>query len=248
VTRVLILGGTVEARALAAALHDDGLAVTTSLAGRVTRPQARAGEVRVGGFGGPDGLAAWLADHRTDVLLDVTHPFAARMSANAAAAAARTGTPLLAVRRPHWTARPGDDWRWAEDLVAAAGMVAALGPRRVLLTTGRQELAAFAGNDRAWFLARSVEPPDPPFPAQLEVLLDRGPFSVEGERALLERHAIDLLVTKDSGGAPAAAKLEAARELEVPVVMVRRPPSPVGVPAVETVAAARRWVLDGAGG
>jgi precorrin-6A/cobalt-precorrin-6A reductase len=242
--RVLILGGTVEARELATALHEAGLDVTTSLAGRVTRPAARAGTVRVGGFGGVDGLSAHLTGHGVDVLVDVTHPFAAQMSAHAAAAAARTATPLLAVRRPHWTEQPGDDWRWVDDVDAAARAVADLGARRVLLTTGRQELAAFAANGDAWFLARSVEPPDPPFPRRLQVLLDRGPFTVDGERALLDRHAVDLLVTKDSGGTAAAAKLQAARERGIAVVMVRRPPSPAGVLAVETVAAARSWVLD----
>jgi precorrin-6A/cobalt-precorrin-6A reductase len=247
-TRVLILGGTVEARELAAALHADGLEVTTSLAGRVTRPQARAGAVRTGGFGGVDGLATHLEKHEIDLLVDVTHPFAAQMSANAAAAAARTGTPLLAVHRPHWTQQAGDDWRRVTDVDAAARATAELGPRRVLLTTGRQELAAFAANATAWFLARSVEPPQPPFPARLEVLLDRGPFTLDGERALLERHAIDLLVTKDSGGELAAAKLQAARERGIPVVMVARPETPPGVTAVQTVAEARAWALERASG
>jgi precorrin-6A/cobalt-precorrin-6A reductase len=240
--RVLILGGTVEARDLATVLHDAGAAVTTSLAGRVTRPGERSGALRVGGFGGADGQAAWLTEHAIDAVVDATHPFAARISANAADAAARTRTPLLALRRPGWEERDGDDWRWVDDVHAAARAVPGLG-RRVLLTTGRGELAAFAAVDDAWFLVRSVEPPDPPVPLHHEVLTARGPFRLEDERALMERHAIDLLVTKDSGGAPAAAKLAAARERAIPVLMVRRPPAPAEVPGVETIAEAAGWAL-----
>ena len=242
--RVLILGGTAEARALAGLLpHDE---VITSLAGRTSAPLRPAGEVRVGGFGGADGLAAHLRAEHIDVLVDATHPFAARISHHAAAAAAVTGVPLLVLRRPGWTAQPGDDWHRVPDLTAAAARLPHLG-HRVFLTTGRQGIAAFADVD-AWFLARSVEPPAPPMPRRLEVLLDRGPFTLDGERRLLAAHRIDVLVTKDSGGPD--AKLVAARERGIPVVMVDRPPVPAAatVTSAAEAAAALGQSRGGAGG
>ncbi|MFI6938199.1 cobalt-precorrin-6A reductase [Streptomyces sp. NPDC050418] len=241
---VLILGGTTEARALAAALAArPGLRVTTSLAGRVTAPASLAGEVRVGGFGGTDGLTAWLRDQRVAALVDATHPFAAVMSAHAAAAAAASGVPLVALRRPGWSAGPGDVWHDVPSLAEAAALLPASG-RRVFLTTGRLGLAAFATDTCAdlHFVVRSVEEPEPPLPARTEVLLSRGPFTVEGERELLRTHRIDVVVTKDSGGAATAAKLVAARELGIPVVVVRRPPVPDGVASVPDVAGAVEWL------
>ncbi|MDP9431034.1 MAG: precorrin-6A/cobalt-precorrin-6A reductase, partial [Actinomycetota bacterium] len=151
-----------------------------------------------------------------------------------------TGTPLLRLQRPGWTAQPGDDWRWVDSLEQAATAVA--GYRSVLLTTGRQGLAAFAGLT-ARCVVRSVDPPGPPLPARATVVLARGPFTVEEERTLMTGHGVDVLVTKDSGGPMTAAKLTAARELGVPVVLVRRPPLPAGVPVVATVAEAAAWVL-----
>jgi precorrin-6A/cobalt-precorrin-6A reductase len=239
---VLVLGGTTEARVLAGELvagHD----VTVSLAGRVRSPLPLPGRVRIGGFGGVDGLAAWLRVHHTDVVVDATHPFASTMTVHADAACAAVGVPLLRLQRPAWTPVDGDDWRLVADLPAAAEVLARLGDR-VFLSTGRTGLAVFAGVDR-WFLVRSVDPPDPPVPARMEVVLDRGPFTLDGERALLRDHAIDVLVTKNSGGP--APKLAAARELGVPVVMVERPPLPPTVIAVPTVAAARHWVNSGGG-
>ncbi|MFF5081273.1 cobalt-precorrin-6A reductase [Actinoplanes sp. NPDC000266] len=235
--RVLILGGTTEARALAATLHP-AHTVITSLAGRTSAPLLPPGEVRIGGFGGVDGLIAYLRTSRIDVLVDATHPFAAGISANAAAAAAATGVPLIALRRPGWTEGPGDDWHRVPDLPGAAALLPRLG-RRVFLTTGRQGIAAFAGVD-AWFLARSVEPPAPPMPARLETLLARGPFTLESERRLLTEHRIDVLVTKDSGGPD--AKLAAAREHGIPVVMVDRPLLPAGVPSAASAEEVRRYV------
>ncbi|MFG1988435.1 cobalt-precorrin-6A reductase [Actinoplanes sp. NPDC048988] len=205
--------------------------VITSLAGRTSAPLLPPGEVRIGGFGGVAGLAGYLRTSRIDVLVDATHPFAAGISANAAAAAAATGVPLIALRRPGWAESPGDEWHRVPDLPGAAALLPRLG-RRVFLTTGRQGIAAFADVD-AWFLARSVEPPAPPMPARLEVLLDRGPFTLDGERRILAGHAIDVLVTKDSGGP--GAKLAAARERGIPVVMVDRPPLPAGVVAATSV-------------
>ncbi|MBM2621834.1 cobalt-precorrin-6A reductase [Actinoplanes sp. LDG1-06] len=217
---VLVLGGTSEARALADRLTD--LRVITSLAGRTSSPRRPAGEVRIGGFGGVDGLVAYLREQRIDVLVDATHPFAAVISVNAAEAAARAGVPLIVLRRPGWVEKPGDRWHRVRDLAGAAALLPHLG-HRVFLTTGRQGISAFAQVD-AWFLARSVEPPEPPMPRRLEVLLDRGPFTLSGERRLIGEHRIDVLVTKDSGGPD--AKLTAARELGVPVVMVDRPALP----------------------
>jgi precorrin-6A/cobalt-precorrin-6A reductase len=237
--RVLVLGGTTEGRALAAACADvPGIEPISSLAGRTTAPLLPRGAVRIGGFGGAEGLATYLRDERIGAVVDATHPFASAISANAAAATSTTGVPLLALRRPGWTEQPGDRWHRVPTPAAAAAVVARLG-RRVLLTTGRQSIAAFAGVDGCWFLARSVEPPAPPVPARLEVLLDRGPFTLEGERALLAAHRIDVLVSKDSGGA--AAKLVAARERGIPVLLVDRPAGPPAE-TVGTVAEAMAWL------
>jgi precorrin-6A/cobalt-precorrin-6A reductase len=242
---ILILGGTAEARALAAALDAAGVAVTSSLAGRVANPRLPAGAVRIGGFGGPDALARWLTEHEVAAVVDATHPFAERISASAARAAPAAHVPLLRLERPSWRERPGDRWTWVADLDEAAAAVPRLG-RRVLLTTGRQGLASFAGVDGTWFLVRCVDPPGPPLPARHELLLDRGPYTVEGERALVERHAIDLVVTKDSGGTHTEAKLDVARERGLPVVVVRRPPRP-DVPTATTVEAALAWARAQAG-
>ncbi|MBO0769076.1 MAG: cobalt-precorrin-6A reductase [Solirubrobacterales bacterium] len=222
---ILILGGTGEARALAAAL--DGRCVT-SLAGAVSNPRLPVGEVRIGGFGGVEGLAEYLSG--VDAVVDATHPFAQQISANAAAACERTGTPLLRLERPGFTPRPG--WIWVDDLSAAAAHTHG---QRAFLTTGRQGLEAFAPIHDAWFLIRCVDPPGDPLPRHHELILDRGPYSVESERALMERHNITMLVTKDSGGAMTQAKLDAAGERTV--VVVRRPPRP-GVETVTSVEAA----------
>lgn len=242
---VLILGGTTEGRRLAELLVGAaGTRVTSSLAGRVAAPRLPPGEVRVGGFGGAEGLAAWLREHRVDALIDATHPFAGTISFNAAAAAASAHVPLLALRRPGWVASPGDDWHPVGSLEQAARVLPALG-ERVFLTTGRMGLAAFAGApdlDRLWFLVRSVDAPEPPYPARMEVLLERGPFTLDGERELLRRHRIDVVVTKDSGGAATAPKLAAAREAGIPVVVVERPPVPKGVPVAATPEEAAAWV------
>lgn len=238
---ILILGGTAEARELAAALDDAGVPVTSSLAGRVSRPRLPAGAVRIGGFGGPEALARWLAEHDVRAVVDATHPFAERISASAAHAAPQAGVALLRLARPGWSERSGDRWTWVADLGEAAATIGRLGAARVLLTSGRQGLPAFAAVDDAWFLIRCVDPPDPPLPPRHELLLDRGPYTLEGERALIERHAIDLLVTKDSGGAHTAAKLDAARERGLPVIVVRRPPPAADVAAVASVAEALAW-------
>lgn len=246
---VLILGGTTEARRLAELLAAgppgprSGLRVTNSLAGRVSAPRMPPGEVRVGGFGGAEGLADWLREHGVDLLVDATHPFAGTISFNAARAAATAQVPLLALRRPGWEPREGDVWHETGSLAQAAGLLPSLG-RRVFLTTGRMGLSAFAALDDLWFLVRSVDAPEPPCPSRMEVLLERGPFTLDGERELLRRHRIDVLVTKDSGGAATAPKLTAAREAGLPVVVVRRPAVPEGVTVVTEPEQAVRRVRE----
>lgn len=236
-SHILVLGGTAEARELATVLAArDGVRVTSSLAGRVTRPGALDGDVRVGGFGGAEGLASWLREHGVDAVVDATHPFAEAITRNAARAAAATGVPVVVLRRPGWRPGAGDSWHPVASLHAAAELLPRLG-RRAFLTTGRLGLAAFAHLAETHFVVRSVEQPEPPMPPDTRVVLARGPFTVAGETELLRKHRIDVLVTKDSGGAATAAKLSAARELGLPVVVVRRPPLPPELTAVPDVAA-----------
>jgi len=246
---VLILGGAADARALMRALQaqpDLPLKVTLSLAGRTRNPPPpQAGPVavnqRIGGFGGVAGLAAFIRDQRVACIVNATHPFAARMASNAVEAAALTGTPLLRLVRPAWAAGPGDDWRHVANVDAA---VEALGeaPRRVFLTIGRQNLAAFKAAPQHAYLARTIEAAgaDVRLP-HVAWLRARGPFSLDDEKRLLIEHRIDLLVTKNSGGDDAAAKLAAARLLGVPVVMIDRPPSPGGL-TTQSAAEAVAWL------
>ena len=244
---MLILGGTAEARALALCLDDAGVAVISSLAGRVADPRLPVGEVRVGGFGGPEALAGWLQDHAIVAVVDATHPFAQRISASATQAASAAGVALLRLERPGWQAAEGDRWLWVDDLSGAGRALARLAAERVLLTTGRQGLAAFAGDDVRWFLIRCIDPPDVALPPRHELLLDRGPYTLEGERALIDAHAIDVVVTKDSGGRLTEPKLHAARERGLPVVVVRRP-AREDVRTVREVAEAAAWACGQAAG
>jgi precorrin-6A/cobalt-precorrin-6A reductase len=274
--RILILGGTGEARELAAELVAAGTDVLSSLAGRVSRPRLPDGAVRIGGFGGADGLAACLRDEGITHLVDATHPFAVGISANAALAAESAGVPRLVLRRPEWgrpergrpergrpergrpeRGRPewgrpeweGDpSWETTPDIAGAAAAVLAWEGDGVFLTTGRRDLAAFAADDRHRFLIRTVDPPQRPLPPRMTLILDRGPYTVEGEAALLREHEIGLLVTKNSGGPMTAAKLTAARDLGVQVLMVDRPPLPHGSTVVATVAQALGWLGVGGGG
>lgn len=239
---VLILGGTAEARRLAAVLADDPcLRVTTSLAGSVKTPSFPVGETRLGGFGGSEGLARWMREHRTDALVDATHPFAEVISRNAVGAAADAKVPLLAVRRPGWVQGPRDDWRSVGSLDEAATQLPELGTR-IFLSTGRRGLPTFAALDDLWFLIRSVDPPESPMPRHAKVVLARGPFTVQDELALLRGHQIDVVVTRDSGSDATLAKLVAARTLGIPVVVIRRPPLPSGIPVVEDAASAVEWI------
>ncbi len=241
-TRVLILGGTADARRLAALATAAGFDVTSSLAGRTTTTrQALEGAVRVGGFGGVEGLVDYLRAHEVDLLVDATHPFAAQMSAHAAEATAITHTPCVMIARPRWERVAGDRWVTVHFIEEAAAALPGLA-RRVFLAIGRQELAAFAHLADLWFLCRMIERPAegaslPPG----EIVLDRGPFTEAGDRALLEAHRIEVVVSRNSGGAEAYSKIAAARDLGLPVVIIDRPALPPGE-RVDDVAGALAWI------
>ena len=243
--RLLILGGTGDAVELAArASQIASVEVISSLAGRTQQPLTpKTGTVRVGGFGGAAGLAEFLRRSPIDFLIDATHPFAAQISANAAVAAAECRVPHLLLVRPAWEAVEGD--RWIEVAAHSEAARALSGhSRRVFLTIGRQELAEFAGLDDVWFLMRAIDPPAPNTPIpQGELLLARGPFSLESERQLLLEYQIDTIVSKNSGGAATYAKIIAARELGIPVVMVQRQPIP-NVERVADVEGAISWLIQ----
>lgn len=235
---VLILGGTGEARALAAELDSLGVPVISSLAGRVTDPALPAGAVRIGGFGGADGLTEYLRRQRIRAVVDATHPFAATISASAVRACATAGVPLLLLARPGWAEHPlAGTWRWVDE---CAGAVAAARGGRVLLTTGRSTLPTFAPLDAPFVLVRLVQPAAS-LPHGWSVVTSRGPYTAEGEVALMREHRIDVLVTKDSGGAMTEPKLVAAEHLGVRVVIVRRPLAVAGIPSVDNVASAAGW-------
>ncbi len=241
---VLILGGTTEARELAERLGDDRrFAVTLSLAGRTRVPGRHPVPVRVGGFGGADGLAAYLRDRKTDILVDATHPFAAAISANALTATRATGVPLLVLRRHAWQPTQGDRWTQVNSIAEA---VKAIGnePKRVFVTTGRQDLMPLQSAPQHSYLVRSVDPVEPaPDLPDIRYLLDRGPFNEEAERALMERERIDTLLAKNSGGHATYGKIAAARDLGIPVIMVRRPEVPAG-PVASSVAEAAAMIAD----
>jgi precorrin-6A/cobalt-precorrin-6A reductase len=236
--RLLLLGGTAEARALASRLQPD-VRVISSLAGRVPDPALPVGEVRIGGFGGVEGLQRWLAESGVDGVVDATHPFAATISANAATACRTLDLPHLLLARPAW---PNGTAIVVDSDTEAAEVVAANGYSRVFLTTGRSGVGAFAGVD-AWFLIRAVTPPDGDvLPLRHHLALSRGPYDYDDELELLRVHGIDALVTKNSGGDMTRAKVDAADALGVPVIMVDRPLMPGGVRAVSTLAEAEAWV------
>ncbi|WP_084351518.1 cobalt-precorrin-6A reductase [Millisia brevis] len=223
-TRILILGGTIEARTTAQVLVErPGVRVITSLAGRTDHPIRPAGELRIGGFGGADGLRDYLLAERIDRVLDATHPFAARISANARLACRAAGVPLVVLTRPRWAPEPSDRWLTAASPERAAALVADLPAGTVLLTIGRGSLDAFAPIDRHRFVIRSVDAPTGPLPARHEIVLARGPFTLADELELMRARGVDVLVTKNSGGPAAAAKLDAARTIGATVVVIDRP-------------------------
>lgn len=240
---VLIIGGTAEARALAADLVGAGAAVITSLAGRVQEPALPAGPVRIGGFGGIAGLVAFLIEQRITAVVDASHPFATQISTNVERASVEVGVPLLRLERPGWADHPAAaSWTWVPDADAAAARVVAENYDRPFLTTGRQSLAAFVPLADRPVLVRVVEPPGFALPDRWTMITARGPYRLAEERALMTDHAIDVLVTKDSGGEHTVAKLDAAAELGIDVVVIARPVVPIQVETAATVDAARAWL------
>ena len=240
--RVLIVGGTTEARQLAERLaRRSGLEVTLSLAGRTASPVAHAVPIRVGGFGGVEGLVDHLAAERIDALIDATHPYANVISQNAAAAARKAGVPFVVLRRPPWSAVADDRWIEVSDTGAAVGAIGQEG-RNVFVTIGRNELAPFASAPQHRYLIRSVDAVHPPLPIpDVTYITARGPFSETDDRALMAEHKIEVVVSKNSGGSAAYSKIAAARALGVEVIMLRRPPAP-DAPSVNTVEDAIAWL------
>lgn len=225
IPNLLVLGGTTEANALAKGLAEKGIPATYSYAGRVDKPRPQPLPVRVGGFGGPEGLAAYIRENRISHVIDVTHPFAAQMSGNAIEACRITSTPLAALTRPAWSPQPGDNWRHVPDITAAVAALSGVS-RRVFLAVGRMHLEDFAAQPQHHYLLRLVDEPDSlPLP-NADVVVARGPFAEEDDRALLQHHGTQLIVSKNAGGTGARAKLDAARALGLPVLMIDRPVLP----------------------
>jgi precorrin-6A/cobalt-precorrin-6A reductase len=239
-SRILILGGTMEARQLAERLAKRAdLEIVMSLAGRTKAPAPQPVPVRSGGFGGAAGLAEYLRQQRVDALIDATHPYANIISANATIAARQTGVPLIALRRPPWCAIAGDRWSEASDVADAVRRLAEQ-PRRVFVTLGRSELAPLTKAPQHFYLIRSVDSVELPLP-QVSYLVERGPFREADEHALIRAHAIDAVIAKNSGGTASYGKIAAARALGVEVIMLRRPRPPDG-PAVETIDEIIAWL------
>jgi precorrin-6A/cobalt-precorrin-6A reductase len=239
--KLLILGGTGDAHRLAAVTQQiSGLTVVSSLAGRTQQPVLPIGQVRTGGFGGEQGLIDYLRDHQIDLVIDATHPFARQISGNAATAIAVSGLPFLIFERSAWQTTPDDHWIEVPDHNAAADLLPNLA-QRVFLTIGRQEVGLYAHLTNLWFLMRSIDPPDPTTMPPGELLLAKGPFDLAAERELLLKYNIQAIVSKNSGGSATYAKILAARELGLPVVMIQRPPAPVADRAI-TLDQAIEWL------
>jgi precorrin-6A/cobalt-precorrin-6A reductase len=225
IPRVLVLGGTTEASRLAQALADAQVDAIFSYAGRTETPLPQPLPMRVGGFGGADGLRAWLLEQRISHVVDATHPFAAQMSRNAVAACAAAGIPVLALERPAWQARAGDVWQRVPDMESAVRALPEA-PARVFLAIGRQHLAPFLDLPQHWFLLRLVDASAALPPERGHTVIARGPFTEAGDIALLQQHGITHIVAKNSGGSGAEAKLVAARALGLPVILIDRPAIP----------------------
>ena len=239
-TRILLLGGTTEANLMAQAIAKAGLAGVYSYAGRTEAPMGQPIHMRVGGFGGVEGLRTYLEAEGITHVIDATHPFAAQMSSNAVTACTATGTPLIALERAPWTPSEGDRWTLVPDIVTA---VSALDgpPQRVFLAIGRQHIDAFAAQPQHRYLLRLVDTPTGPLPFPAEVVVARGPFDVAGDTALMQEHGTEVVVAKNAGGKGAVAKIAAARALGLPVVMIDRPVLPPRR-VVHSVAAVMAWL------
>jgi precorrin-6A/cobalt-precorrin-6A reductase len=241
--KLLILGGTGDAHQLATATqHISGLTVISSLAGRTQQPILPSGQVRVGGFGGEQGLIDYLRDQGIDLVIDATHPFARQISENASGAALACGIPFLVLERSAWQQHPGDNWLEVADHQSAAELLPSLG-QRIFLTIGRQELGFYAHLQDLWFLMRSIDPPDPITMPPGKLLLAKGPFDLHSERDLLLKYQIQTIVTKNSGGSATYAKIVAAQELGLPIVMIQRPTAPPGDRA-NTLEQAIKWLQN----
>lgn len=254
--KILILGGSSEAFQLdKALLESETLSAITSLAGRTSLPRKPIGPYRTGGFGGAEGMASYILENDIDALIDATHPFAAKISLNASKAAKRTGCPLLHIWREAWQQKEGDQWTLVDSIKAAAGILTPA-DSPVFLTIGRLELAAFLERTDINFIARAIEPAksdDPSgkdaafYPANFKFIYEKGPFSLNEERALMKTHKIRTLISKNSGGIAAYAKLTAARELGLKVFMINRPPKPEpgpGIDVVSNVEDALTWLTE----
>jgi precorrin-6A/cobalt-precorrin-6A reductase len=239
--RVLILGGTTEASALAKLLAGDPrFEATLSFAGRTAAPQAQPIATRVGGFGGADGLANYIKEQAIEAVIDATHPYAPHISANAVVACKRVGAPLATLIRPAWKPEAGDKWQTAPTAVAAA-LAIGKEPRRVFLALGRQELHFFAAIAQHHYVVRLIDQPVGARPPKLVLLQQRGPFDFDAELRLLKERKIDVIVSRNSGGSATYAKIEAARMLRLPVIMITRPVKPAGH-IVRTAEEAMAWL------
>ena len=240
-TRILLLGGTTEASALAKTLAETGADAVFSYAGRTAKPVSQPLPTRVGGFGGVEGLAEYLRTESITHVIDATHPFAAQMSTNAVHACEAAGVPLCAFERPAWQAGEGDHWVHADTIEEAVTALPDT-PARVFLAIGKQNLSQFAAKPQHHYLLRLVDAPEADLPLQhTTVEIARGPFDVAGDTALMQRHAVTHVVAKNAGGAGAAAKLTAARSLNLPVIMIGRPQVPER-PVLGSVAEVLAWL------
>ncbi|MES5100863.1 cobalt-precorrin-6A reductase [Agrobacterium sp. BA1120] len=244
---ILILGGTADARILAGKLAEDsGYRLLLSMAGRTRNPVAQPVPMRTGGFGGASGLAAFITENQFDLLVDATHPYAARISTNAIEAARLANIPLVTLERPAWEKQPGDDWQSVADVESA---LAALGAEstNAFLALGRQELLPFEAAPQHHYLIRSVDPVEPPLDVpHAHYITARGPFALDDEMTLLRDNRVAFIVSKNSGGTAAYAKIEAARRLGITVLMIERPAisRTATVPTIDAALAAIRHQLS----
>lgn len=238
--RALVLGGIADASLLAVEIARAGIDAVYSYGGRTRAPAGQPLPTRTGGFGGVSGLADYIRREGITHVIDATHPFAAEMSRNAVEACAETGTPLIALERAPWTRAPRDNWIEVADINAA---VAALPepPAKVFLAIGRQHIAPFATKPQHGYTLRFVDPPEAPLPFAADVIVSRGPFTLEGELEMMHTRGIAWIVARNSGGDGARAKIDAARVLSLPVIMISRPQLPERL-RVESVAEIMQWL------